>query len=319
MKTIKTILLLSIILSNSISYSQDISKKNYEGMSWRQVGPYRAGWATMSAGVAGSLNTFYFGSAGGGIWKTTDAGRTWQALMQHEESSSIGALAVAPSDSNIIYAGTGQVAFRYDILSGDGVYRSSDAGSTWENIGLKKTCHIGKILVDPKNSNKIIVAALGKVFKNSSQRGLYLTSDGGKNWKHVLFVNDSTGGVDLDADPTTPNIIYASLWQMRMHPWLDYFEPETGKGSGIFKSEDGGEHWTKLNGHGLPTGNLGRIGLAVANNSNGKIIYATIIAGKGESGLYKSEDGGITWKFVNNNASLANSYFSRITIDPFNP
>ena len=317
MKTIKTFLSLLFILY-SISYSQNISKKEYEGMTWRQVGPYRGGWATMSAGVMGSLNTFYFGSAGGGLWKTTDAGRTWQALMQHEEAYSIGALAVAPSDSNILYVGTGQVALRYDILSGDGVYRSSDAGSTWENIGLKETRHIGKILIDPNNPNKIIVAALGEVFSNSNHRGIYLTSNGGKNWKHVLFVNDSTGAVDLAADPSTPNIIFASLWQMRMHPWLDYFEPETGNGSGIYKSEDGGEHWTKLNGQGLPTDNLGRIGLAVANNSNGKIIYASIIAGKGESGLYKSEDGGITWKFINKNASLANSYFSRITIDPLN-
>ncbi len=315
---IKTILSILIILY-SISYSQNISDKDYKGMTWRQLGPYRAGWATMSAGVKGSLNTFYFGSAGGGLWKTTDAGRTWQALMQHQESSSIGALAVAPSNSNILYVGTGQVDFRYDILSGDGVYRSNDAGNSWENIGLKETHHIGKILVDPDNPNKIIVAALGKIFKNSNQRGIYLTSNGGKNWKHVLFVNDSTGAVDLAVDPSTPNIIYASLWQMRMHPWLDYFEPETGKASGIYKSVDGGEHWTKLFGQGLPNGNLGRIGLAVANNSKGKIIYATIIAGKKESGLYKSQDGGITWQFINSNASLANSYFSRITIDTFNP
>ncbi len=300
-------------------HSQNISTKMYDGMKWRLVGPFRAGWATMSAGVHDSLNTFYFGSAGGGVWKTSDAGRTWHALMQHEPSSSIGAIAVAPSNGNIIYVGTGQVALRYDILSGDGVYRSTDAGNSWQNIGLKKTRHIGRIIVDPSDPNKIIVAALGQVFASDNDRGIYVSSDGGKNWKHTLFVNDSTGAVDLASDPAKPSIIYAALWQMQMHPWLDYFDSETGNGSGIYKSDDGGEHWKKLSGGGLPNGALGRIGLAVADNSGGKIIYATIIAKDGMSGLYRSNDGGDTWQFVNKDGALANSYFSRITVDPKNP
>jgi len=316
---IKIILTLCItFLVSTAIHSQNISERVYGGMRWRQVGPFRAGWATMSAGVHDSLNTFYFGSAGGGVWKTSDAGRTWQALMQHETSSSIGAIAVAPSNGNIIYVGTGQVALRYDILSGDGVYRSTDAGSSWENIGLKNTHHIGKIIVGPYDPNKIIVAALGQVFAAGNDRGIYTSSDGGKNWKHSLFVNDSTGAVDLASDPAKPSIVYAALWQMQMHPWLDYFDPEIGNGSGIYKSEDGGEHWQKLSGGGLPDGALGRIGLAVADNSDGKIIYATIIAKDGKSGLYRSNDGGNNWQFVNKDAALANSYFSRLTVDPKN-
>ncbi len=306
------------VLFTKFSYSQSIPENTYAGMKWRLVGPFRAGWATMAEGIPDSLNTFYFGAAGGGIWKTSDAGRTWKPFMQNESASSIGAIAIAHSNSNIIYAGTGQVALRYDMLSGDGVFRSDDAGNTWKNIGLKSTKYIGRILVDPKNSDKVLVAALGNIYSPSKNRGIYLTNDGGKNWQQVLFVNDSTGGVDLASDPTNPSIIYAALWQIHIHPWLDYFDPQTERGSGIYKSEDGGEHWTKLSGNGIPEGNLGRIGLAVARGSEGKIIYATIISSQGKSGLYRSDNEGKTWQFINKNAALANSYFSRLTVDPKN-
>ncbi len=307
-----------LILFTSITFSQPISEKSYSDMRWRLIGPYRAGWATMAEGIPDSLNTFYFGGAGGGIWKTSDAGRTWKPLMQHESASSIGALEIAPSNSNIIYAGTGQVALRYDILSGDGVFRSNNGGDTWKNIGLKSTKYIGRILVDPKNPDKVLVAALGNVFSPTNDRGIYLTNDGGKNWQQVLFVNDSTGGVDLASDPTSPSIIYAALWQIHIHPWLDYFDPQTGAGSGIYKSVDGGAHWKKLSGNGIPESSLGRIGLAVARGSEGKIIYATIISSDGKSGLYRSDDAGQSWQFVNKNAAFANSYFSRVTVDPKN-
>ena len=315
----KLLIIITVVCSaNTLEYAQNIPVDAYSSMQWRLVGPYRAGWATMAEGIPDSVNTFYFGAAGGGVWKTNDAGRTWQPLMQHQQASSIGALKVSPSNSRVIYVGTGQVALRYDILAGDGVYKSSDAGATWKNIGLKNTRHIGRIIVSPDNPNKVIVAALGHIFEPNSQRGVFLTENGGKSWKKVLYVNDSTGAVDLACDPSTPSVIYAALWQMHMHPWLDYYLTQAGPGSGIYKSTDGGMHWKLLKGHGLPGGNLGRIGLAAARNSGGKIIYASIISTKGKSGLYKSLDGGKSWKLMATKGDLADSYFSRITVDPNN-
>ena len=294
-------------------------QKTYSSLRWRLVGPYRAGWATMAEGVPSEPNTFYFGAAGGGVWKTIDAGRTWQPLMQHQQASAVGALDISASDPNIIYVGTGQVAFRYDMLAGDGVYKSTDGGKTWTNVGLKKTQHIGRIIIDPTNPQRVLVAGLGNVFAPNNERGVFLTTDGGATWKKTLFVDDSTGGVDLASDPDAPSIVYAAMWQMQAHPWLDYFMPQTGPGSGIFKSTDGGEHWTRLTGHGLPSGEYGRIGLGVAPGSKGQIVYATIITSGGANGLYRSNDGGATWEYVNKDPGLANSYFSRVTVDPTNP
>ncbi len=298
-------------------------------LSWRLLGPLRGGWATMAMGVPSEPNTFYFGSADGGVWKTTDAGRTWHPLMQHQQAAAIGALAVAPSNPNILYAGTGQVAARYDIVAGDGVYRSSNAGHTWSHIGLGKTRHIGRILIDPHDPERVLVAALGNIFAPSNARGVYLTTDGGKHWQRTLFVNRNTGAVDLAWDPTRPSVVYAATWQMRMHPWLDYFQPQAGPGSGIWKSIDAGRHWRRLQGHGLPAGILGRIGLAVARGSAGKIIYATIavarspagdgISSGGGSGLYRSIDGGASWKLVNITPGLASSYFGRLSVAPNHP
>jgi len=313
------LLLLSlVILSYFEPHSQSISSNLYSGMQWRLVGPFRGGWGTVCDGIPDSLNTFYFGGAGGGVWVTRDAGNSWQGLMQNKSSSAIGALTIAPSNPNIIYVGTGQVAWRYDILEGDGIYKSNDGGATWMNIGLRKTKYTGRILVDQKNSERVLVAALGSVFGSSKDRGIYLTNDGGENWKQVLYVNDSTGAVDLACDPLYPEIIYAALWQMRMHPWLDYYMPQVGYGSGIYKSIDGGEHWTKLSIDGLEDVPLGRIGLAVARGSAGKIVYASIDATGKEKGLYKSINGGELWDFVNKDSTLANSYFGRVNVDPVN-
>ncbi|MBE0650229.1 MAG: hypothetical protein IH595_05245 [Bacteroidales bacterium] len=307
------------IAPTKVAFSQTIPEKAYSGMRWRLVGPFRAGWATMAAGIPEEPNTFYFGAAGGGVWKTDDAGRTWQPLMQHQQASSIGALAIAPSNPKIIYAGTGQVALRYDILPGDGVYKSVNGGKTWTNVGLKDSRHIGRILIDSHNPDQVLVAAMGNAFKPNTERGVFLTTDGGKTWKHVLYVNENTGAVDLASDPKYPSTVYAALWQMRMYPWLAYFLPQAGPGSGIYKSTDGGLHWKKLSGNGLPADDLGRIGLGVAEGSNGSIVYASIQATANNSGLYRSNDGGNSWQLVNDNASLADSYFSRITVNPKNP
>ena len=311
-----TLLLISSILSSQ-AWSQKFPLDSFSGLEWRLIGPYRAGWGTVCEGIPEQTNTYYFGSAGGGIWKTSDAGRTWQALMQHEGSSAIGALAIAPSDPEIIYAGTGQVGWRYDILEGDGVYKSTDGGITWKNKGLKETGYIGKLLVDPEDPNKVIVAVLGHVFGSSKHRGIYKSTDGGENWMQTLFVNDSTGAVDLAYDIHKPEIIYAALWQNRMHPWLDYYLPQQGPESGIYKSTDEGDTWVKIVIDSLKNVPLGRIGLAAADG--GKIVYASISAPGNKKGLYRTDNGGQSWKQINNDGSLANSYFSRLTIAPGNP
>jgi photosystem II stability/assembly factor-like uncharacterized protein len=301
------------------AHAQTIPSSAYGEMRWRLVGPFRAGWATVAAGVADQPNTFYFGAAGGGVWKTNDAGITWQPVMEHEKSSSVGALAVAPSNPNIVYVGTGQVTSRYDILAGDGIYRSDDAGKNWRHIGLDATQHCGAILIDPENPDRVLVAAIGQAFASNPERGVYLTVDAGKEWKRVLFVNEETGAVDLAQDPLNPSVVYASTWQFRQHPWLDYFEPQVGPGSGIYKSTDRGEHWNKVTGNGLPVGSLGRIGLAVARGSKGSVVYSTVIAQKGGTGFYRSTDGGKAWRLMNSDSELASSYFGHLTVAPDNP
>ena len=176
--SMKNILFAIVMLFTGVK--AEIPKAAYDEMRWRLVGPYRAGWATVAEGIPESPNTFYFGAAGGGVWKTVNAGLTWQPLLQHESASSVGALAVAPSNPDVVYAGTGQVTMRYDVMAGDGMFRSSDAGKTWAAIGLKETRHIGRILVDPEDPNRVLVAAMGSAFVTNPERGVYLTEDGGK-------------------------------------------------------------------------------------------------------------------------------------------
>ncbi|MGH8127592.1 MAG: WD40/YVTN/BNR-like repeat-containing protein [Gammaproteobacteria bacterium] len=315
--------LLACVPVAALAHSNTPATSVANSLHWQLVGPFRGGWATMAAGVPDQPNTFYFGAADGGVWKTTNAGRTWQPLMQHEASATVGALAIAPSNPQVLYVGTGQVAARYDIAGGDGVYKSTDGGKTWTNVGLDKTRHIGRIVIDPKNPDHVLVAALGHIFNANPQRGVYLTTNGGKTWHKTLFINDNTGAVDLASDPHHPDVVYAAAWQMRMRPWLDYFQPQAGPGSGIYKSTDGGLHWHKLTGHGLPGGDLGRIGLAV----KGAHVYATIVSASGQvgadnmmtgggSGLYRSDDGGAHWQRINTDPELTSSYFSRVTVDP---
>ena len=287
------------------------------GLSWRLVGPQRAGWGNAVAGIADQPDTYYFGAAGGGVWRTENSGRTWQPIFDHGPAA-IGAIAIAASNPKIIYVGSGQVTSRYDIAAGEGMFKSSDGGATWHAIGLEATRHIGMIWVDPRNADIVLVAALGHAFGANPERGIFRSEDGGKTWRKTLFVSADTGAVDLAVDPQDANIMFASTWQMRFRPWLSYFTPDVGPESGIYKSVDGGRSWARLSGGGLPGGKLGRIGLAVTHTAKSTRVYATVDVEDG-AGLYRSDDAGATWKMVNDDGELVSSYFSRLVPAPNDP
>jgi photosystem II stability/assembly factor-like uncharacterized protein len=301
----------------------------YSDLRWRNIGPFRAGWSTCAEGIPDQPNVFYFGAAVGGVWKSDDAGQTWKPLFQNEKAASVDSIAIAPSNPKILYVGTGQVETRYDIASGNGVYRSDDGGMTWRHLGLSGTRAIGRIVVDPKNPDVVLVAAFGHIFGPNAERGVFRTENGGKTWKKTLFVDENTGAVDLAADPGDASVVYASLWQARNYPWLSYFQPDAGPGSGVYKSADGGRTWRRISGGGWPSGGrLGRIGLAVAPGGR---VYAAVDAsavsgnaglkseGQRQTGLYRSEDGGATWTWVNRESWIGNGYFGRVTADPRDP
>jgi photosystem II stability/assembly factor-like uncharacterized protein len=305
----------------AVALGQSLDPSLYSDLRWRLVGPFRGGWATCAAGVPDDPAIYYFGAAAGGVWKTEDAGGTWTPIFDRAGSASVGDLAVAPSDPKVIYVGTGQIHTRYDIASGDGLYRSDDAGKTWKHVGLAATRSIGRILVDPRNPDVVVVAALGHIYGPNRERGIFRTEDGGRTWSQVLFVNEETGGADLAADPENPAVVYASLWQARNYPWLSYFKPDIGPSSAIYKSLDGGRTWRKLSGAGWPSADLGRIGLAAAAGGR---VYALVdgAPARGDepsaAGLYRSDDGGAAWTRVNETRGLASSYMNRVTVDPGN-
>jgi photosystem II stability/assembly factor-like uncharacterized protein len=295
---------------------------SYSDLRWRLVGPFRGGWATCAVGVPDDPAVYYFGAAAGGVWKTEDAGETWSPIFDRAGSASVGAIAVAPSNPKVIWVGTGQIQARYDVASGDGVYRSDDGGASWRRVGLAETRAIGRIWVDPRDPNVAVVAAFGHIYSPNRERGIFRTEDGGKTWSQVLFVDDKTGGADLAADPENASSLYASMWQGRNYPWLSYFKPMVGPGSAIYKSTDGGRTWKKLGGNGWPAEELGRIGLAAGQHGR---VYALVDAAAAErrgpsaGGLYRSDDSGATWTRVNDTPGLASSYANRITVDPANP
>jgi len=309
-----------------VAAAQPFDPSLYAEMRWRLVGPFRGGWSTCAVGVPDEPNTFYFGAAGGGLWKTDDAAQTWTPLFQNEATAVVGALAIAPSDPKIVYVGTGQVDTRYDIASGEGVYRSTDGGKTWRHLGLEATRAIGRILVDPRNPDVVLVAALGHIFGPNADRGVFRSEDGGRTWKKTLFVNEDTGAVDMACDPEDPAVVYAAVWQARNFPWLSYFQPDVGMGSGLYRSADGGKTWKRLSSGGWPSGELGRIGLATASGGrvyaivDARPYLATLHSSKEEgtpgAGLYRSDDAGATWQRVNGDPEFASSYFGRLTVDP---
>jgi photosystem II stability/assembly factor-like uncharacterized protein len=288
----------------------------FEGLKYRLVGPFRGGRATGVSGVAGDPNTFYFGAAAGGVWKTTDAGVTWKPLWDKfpEASPAVGAIAVAQSDPKIVYVGTGETNIRGNVVMGNGLYKSTDAGKTWHFSGLRDTQVIGRIIVDPKNPDSVYVAALGHLFGENDERGIFHSVDGGKTWKKVLYVDNKTGGVDVAFDPSNPKIMWAGMWQAYRKPWI---MESGGPGSGLYRSTDGGETWTRQSGGGLPEGIYGRINVAPTSNPNR--IYAMIEAKKG--GLYRSDDAGKTWALINDRNDYRQRawYFNTVFADPKNP
>jgi len=308
--------------------AQAVPSNLYSGLSWRLVGPFRGGRVDAVAGVSGHPATWYFGAVDGGIFKTTDAGVTWKPLFQHEPVASIGALAVAPSNPKVIYAGTGESTIRSGASYGDGVYRSDDGGKTWTHVGLDQTRHIGRILVDPNNPDHVVVAAMGHAWGANAQRGVFVTTDGGKTWKKTLFVDEHTGAVDLARDPGNPSSVFATTWNAERTPWFQY-PPQQGAGSAIWHSTDGGNTWHKLPMKGLPQHDVGRIGVAVAPGTHGRRLYAVVSAdhssgensaGRG-SGIYRSDDGGKNWHRVNKESRISGRgwYFGRIYVSPDNP
>jgi photosystem II stability/assembly factor-like uncharacterized protein len=288
----------------------------YGSMNWRAVGPAASGGRIAAvAGSATDAHLYYVGTAGGGVWKTTDGGQTWHPVFETQKVSAIGAVVIDPNDNNVVWAGTGESNPRNDVSYGDGIYKTTDGGKTWANVGLAGTRHISRILVDPKNSNHVIAAALGDVFGANENRGVYVTEDGGKTWSKTLYVDDKTGGSDLAMNAQNPAVVYAGMWQFQREPWTFHSGSLSG---GLYKSTDGGKTWTRLSGHGLPEGLTGRIGLAVAP-SNGNRVYAMVESDKGV--LWRSDDGGANWTLVNSDTLVVQRpfYFSRMEVDPKNP
>ncbi len=270
-----------------------------------------------AAGVSGNPATFYFGAVDGGVWKTTDAGMVWAPIFDSQPVASIGALAVAPSDPAIIYAGTGESDIRSNLASGDGVYRSTDAGATWKNVGLAETRQISRIVIDPRNAEVVYVGALGHAYAPNPERGVFKSIDGGTHWTKVLDQGPEIGVADLAMALQQPDILFATTWQTHRPPWSTY-APIDGPGAGIFRSQDAGQTWTRLNGRGLPDGDWGRP--AVAVSADGKRVYLLIDC-KSKSGLYRSDDGGDSWTLQNADKRLTSRewYFGNITVDPRNP
>src|ERR1700692_1722603 len=279
------------------------------------IGPYRGGRSISVAGVPGDSRTFYFGAVGGGVWKTENAGRTWKPVMDAQPVSSIGAVAIAPSDPKTVYVGSGEADMRSDIIHGNGMYRSTDAGATWVHVGLEDSRQIGRILVDPRDSRTLLVAALGHAYGPNDMRGVFRSTDGGGTWTRTLFRDADAGAIDLAADQAE-RAVFASLWQTRRPPWSVY-PPSKGLGSGLYKSSDGGVTWNPVRGGGFPSEGLGKIGVAIAPSDPNR-VYAIVDAKAG--GLYRSDDGGTPWRLADGDVRLWERgwYFCHVAVDPKN-
>lgn len=294
-----------------------VSDKLFSEMKWRNIGPYRGGRSLAVAGHADQPYTYYFGATGGGVWKSTDGGTNWRCVSdKFFKTSSVGALAVAPSDPNVIYCGMGETDIRGDIAMGDGVYKSTDGGETWKNVGLKETQAIGRVVIHPQNPDVVYVAAMGHVFGQNKERGVYRSMDGGTTWKQILFKNDKTGTTTIAMDPNNPRILYAAMWEAYRNAWS---MSSGGEGSGLWKSTDGGDTWTDITRNpGLPKGVIGKIGVTVSP-VNSSLIWAVVESENG--GLFRSDDAGKTWTRTTDDRNLRQRawYYSHVHADTKNP
>jgi photosystem II stability/assembly factor-like uncharacterized protein len=315
------------------------------GLHWRMLGPFRGGRTDAVTGVPGRPNEFYFGAVNGGVWKSIDAGRVWFPVFDSQPVASIGAIAVAPSAPDTVYVGSGECTLRDSMGYGNGMYKTTDAGKSWTHLGLDETHHIGRIAVDPKNPNVVFVAAIGKLYAPSPERGVFRSKDGGKSWQKVLFKNEDVGAVEVVIDPSNSNVVYAGLWNTRRPPWYTY-GPSNGPGGGIYKSTDGGTTWKQLT-NGLPHDGIGKTGIAVAPG-NSRRVYAVVdcllpdpsapqppaaaapAGGRGGrggaqvpqlGGFFRSDDAGATWTRMSGDTALWGRgwYFEHVTVDPKNP
>lgn len=309
------------LLFTSAVFGQDEKKKDdspsiFKGIKWRSIGPAAGGRTTRSCGIPGDPTTYYVGAASGGVWKTTDAGVSWKPIFDDQPTSSIGAVAVAPSDPNVIYVGSGEANIRGNVAPGNGIYISTTAGKTWKHVWKQKG-QIAHIVVHPRNAYIAYAAVLGSAFGPNPERGVYRTVDGGKTWKQVLKKNENVGAIDISMDSTNPRVLFAALWEVRRTPWS---LTTAGPGSSLHRTDDGGDTWKEIepgDDSGLPAKPYGRIGVAIAPGDSQR-IYALIEAEKG--GLYRSDDGGEKWSLVNSARYLQQRpwYFSTVQVDPHN-
>jgi photosystem II stability/assembly factor-like uncharacterized protein len=307
-------LLVLLILATSAA-AQPYDPSLFAEMRWRSIGPFRGGRTVAAVGIPSQPNVFYIGANNGGVWKTTDAGRVWTPIFDDQPTGSIGSIAVAPSDPNVIYAGSGEGLQRPDLSTGDGIYKSTDAGRTWTHLGLRDGQQIPMIAVDPHDPNRLFVAVLGHPYGPNEERGLFRSTDGGKTFAKVLYRDENTGAVDVVLDPSHPRIVYAALWEARQGPWEN--GAFKGPGSGLFKSTDGGTTWKPLK-NGLPD-ELSRVGLEVSRAQPNR-LYA-IVNAKTNNGLYRSNDGGENWTRVNDDERIwgREGDFDEVRADPKNP
>jgi photosystem II stability/assembly factor-like uncharacterized protein len=313
---VSSALVLAAIASVRVS-AQQVDPNLYGGLRWRMIGPFRGGRSNAVAGIPSQPNVYYFGAVGGGVWKSTNGGETWEPIFDSQPIASIGALAIAPSNPDVIYVGTGEATLRSNLTYGNGMYKSSDGGKSWAHIGLSDSRHIARIIVDPKDPNTVLVAAIGHAYGPNPERGVFRSSDGGAHWQKVLYKDENVGAIDLAADPDNPQTIYAALLHDQRPPWSVY-PPDTTSGA-IYKSTDGGVTWKQITGGGLPPGDWGRVGLAVSRGTRGQRIYALIDTKDG--GLYRSDDAGQTWVLAGTDPRIRGRlwYFGEVVADPKDP
>src|SRR4029077_4111535 len=308
----------SVVVLTVLAPTQVVDSKLYQDMRWRLIGPFRGGRSVAITGIPSKPNVFFMAPNNGGVWKTIDYGRTWNPIFDDQPSGSVGGIAIAPSNPDIIYVGSGEGLRRPDLSTGDGIYKSTDGGGTWQHLGLRDGQQIGTILVDPHHPNRLFVAVVGHPYGPNAERGVFRSLDGGLNWEKVLYKDENTGAIDLAFDPSNPQIIYADMWASRRPPWTtgnSYKAP----GSGLYKSADGGTTWRQLT-KGLPSwsDHLGRIGLGVAP-SDARRIYA-LVDSPTLGGLYRSDDAGESWERINSDKRIwgRGDDFACIRVDPKN-